>query len=90
MAEAKVKYKYEEVGDGGAFLNDEKTSETHPLYKGNLTFEKDIPSGQKLQVAMWLNEAQKDGKKLKKGDKYWGLKVSIATALEESPTEAPF
>ncbi|MEG2064700.1 MAG: hypothetical protein RRY23_06105 [Alistipes sp.] len=52
-------------GQGAIFKNEKREKESHPHYRGNFI----TPSGEKLEIALWLKEA-------KSGKKYFSVAVS--------------
>jgi uncharacterized protein (DUF736 family) len=69
--------KYEQKnGDVAIFKNSDKSGQ-QPDYRGNLT----TPSGEKLEIALWISESEK-------GTKYFSGKVQEPYKKEETqPTE---
>jgi len=72
-----------ECGNGAAFDNDPKTN-AHPRYKGSLEITKDIHEGDKIEIAMWINTARKDGATISEGDKYLGIRVNKVVQSEDN------
>lgn len=67
-------------GEGALFKNDDKKTEQHPDYRGNLKL-----NGQDFYVSAWI-KSSKDGKK-----KYMSLSVKPKQQREAPPQDsAPF
>lgn len=66
---------YEEKAGTGAIFKNNKLKDTHPDYRGSII----TPSGEKLDVSLWVKEA-------KSGTKYFFVSVQEPFKKESAPS----
>lgn len=67
---------YEEKAGQGAIFKNNKLKDTHPDYRGNII----TPSGEKLEVSLWVKEA-------KSGTKYFSVSVQEPYKKDAPPAQ---
>jgi len=64
-------------GQGAIFKNEKRDSDKSPHYRGNIV----TPSGEELEIALWLTEA-------KSGAKYFSAAVKEPRRQDAAPAQA--
>lgn len=75
-----------QVGGGSLSKNKRREKDTHPLLKGCITLDRDLPAGTKIWLAAWKKEST-DGQ-----DPWFSINASISgqdTGYGQPPRQPP-